>query len=109
MFDPPSLRARFGDRRGRCLPPLSSVFTLRNKRGAAVEATGSGAGSGWVELMLMGWAWFHVPKAMPMLGEHSAPSGTIARVLRAADLAAPVELEVVYRSAVHSTIRRLPW
>ena len=42
----------------------------------------------------MGWAWFHVPKAMRMPGEHSAPPGTIARVLLAADLAAPVS----YRS-----------
>jgi hypothetical protein len=38
----------------------------------------------------MGWAWCHVLKAMRMLGEHSAPSDTIARILLAADLAAPV-------------------
>ena len=75
------------DRRGRRLPPLSSVLTVRNKRGAGVEATGSG--SGWVSGRSWG-AWFHVPKAMRMRGEHSAPSGTIARVLLAADLPAPV-------------------
>ena len=42
------------------------------------------------ELTLMGWAWFHVPEAMRMLGEHSAPTDAITRVLLAPDLAAPV-------------------
>ena len=60
------------------------------------------------ELTLVGWAWFHAPKAMRMLGELSAPSDTITRVLLAADLGGAGELEAVYRSAVHSTIRRLP-
>ena len=40
------------------------------------------------ELTLVGWAWFHAPEAMRMLGEHSAPLALLLVSSLVADLAA---------------------